>query len=311
MVNSRPYLDFTDFLAERFPDFKVQKISLNAGCTCPNRDGLKGIGGCTYCNNRSFSPGYTGRTKGISEQLTDGIDFFSRKYPSMHYLAYFQSYTNTYGDRDRLSALYEEALAHDGVEGLIVGTRPDCVDDRLLDYFEDLNRRKLVYIEYGVESTLDSTLEKINRGHSFEDSRKAIIATATRGIPTGAHLIIGLPGEERSDFLHHISELNAIPLTSLKLHQLQILRGTRMALDFAHDEQAIRLLQVEEYIEIVADLLAHLRPNIYVDRFVSQSPADLLIAPKWQIKNHEFTHKVLKYMKEHGITQGSQYHLEG
>lgn len=305
MTDSRPYLDFSEYLALRFPDFKVQKISLNAGCTCPNRDGLKGIGGCTYCNNQSFSPGYTSKLRDITDQLTDGIAFFTHKYPSMHYLAYFQSYTNTYGDRERLITQYEEALAHPGVEGLIIGTRPDCVDDALLDYFARLNETKMVYLEYGVESTLDTTLELINRGHSYEDSRTAIIATAERGIPVGAHLIMGLPGEDRSDFLRHVSEFNTLPLTSLKLHQLQILRGTRMAHEFVQNPDFVHLFTADEYVEMVATLLAHLRPDIYVDRFVSQSPADMLIAPKWQLKNYEFTHKVLAYMTQNGITQGS------
>lgn len=307
MMDSRPYLDFSEYLSRRFPDYKVQKISLDAGCTCPNRDGAKGVGGCTYCNNHSFTPGYTGRARSISHQLNDGIEFFARKYPSMKYLAYFQSYTNTYGDRDRLIKQYEEALSHPEVVGLIIGTRPDCVDPSLLDYFADLNRSRMIYIEYGVESTLDRTLKLINRGHTYDDSKHSIIETAARGIPVGAHLIIGLPGEERADLHRHIERLNALPLTSLKLHQLQILRGTQMAHRYAEDPGFVHLFTAQEYIEVVAELLSRLRPDLYVDRFVSQSPSDLLIAPRWQLKNHEFTHKVLRYLSDHGMTQGCAY----
>lgn len=306
-MSSKPYLDFTEYLTLRYPDFKVQKISLNAGCTCPNRDGQKGIGGCTYCNNRSFSPEYTIRPRSITDQLNDGIAFFARKYPTMRYLAYFQSYTNTYGDRDRLLSQYNEALSHPGVVGLVVGTRPDCIDDDLLRYFGTLNRTQMVYIEYGIESTIDRTLESINRGHTYDDSRRAIIATAEHGLPVGAHLIIGLPHEDKTDYSHHIHEINSLPLTSLKLHQLQILRGTQMARDYMSDPNFVHPFTPEEYIEIVSDIIAHLRPDIYVDRFVSQSPADMLLAPRWQLKNHEFTHKLLRYMSDHSITQGSKY----
>ncbi|MDD3310371.1 MAG: TIGR01212 family radical SAM protein, partial [Dysgonamonadaceae bacterium] len=215
---NKPYHDFSEFLAQWFPS-KVQKISINAGFTCPNRDGSKGRGGCTYCNNKSFSPGYGKPTKSISEQLKDGINFFSHKYPEMKYLAYFQSYTNTYDDVDSLIDKYEEALSYPNVVGLVVSTRPDCMSKDLLDYFEELSKKTFVLIEYGVESTLNKTLERVNRQHSWEDSVDAICMTAEKKIPVGVHLILGLPGETDEDIVNHAVKLSKLPITTVKLHQ--------------------------------------------------------------------------------------------
>ncbi len=213
MQPAKPYRDFSEFLSQKFP-YKVQKISINAGFTCPNRDGSKGRGGCTYCNNQSFSPGYGKPTKNISEQLRDGIDFFSHKYPEMKYLAYFQSYTNTYDSIEKLIEMYEEALVYPDVVGIIIGTRPDCMPDELLDYFAELNKKTFVLIEYGVESTLNKTLERVNRQHTWEESVEAITRTAEREIPVGVHLILGLPGETDEDILSHAVEISKLPLTT-------------------------------------------------------------------------------------------------
>lgn len=308
MMSSKPYLDFSLYLQSRFPGLKVQKISINAGFTCPNRDGSKGLGGCTYCNNSSFSPEYTQENIDIRGQLEKGIKFFSYKYPSMRYLAYFQSYTNTYGDIGELEKLYEEALNTPGVEGLIIGTRPDCVSDELLQYLAHLNQKKFIYIEYGVESTNENTLKEINRGHTFAESAEIIRKSAQAGMPVGAHLIIGLPSETRNDYLSHIHTLSELPLTSLKLHQLQILKGTIMGSEYLKNPDAFELLTADEYIEILCELLAHTRPSLYIDRFVSQAPSELLIAPKWAIKNYIFSHKVEQRMKELNIIQGCKYH---
>lgn len=307
MMNDKPYLDFSLYLQSRFPGLKVQKISINAGFTCPNRDGSKGRGGCTYCNNSSFSPEYTLHLKSVEEQLEEGIKFFAYKYPQMRYLAYFQSYTNTYDDIERLVQLYEEAMKVSGVEGLIIGTRPDCVSDELLQYFSELHQKKFLYLEYGVESTNEQTLQEINRGHTFVESAEMIRKTAAAGIPVGAHLIIGLPRENRHDYLSHIQKLSKLPLTSLKLHQLQILKGTIMGSQYIKNPESFNLLSADEYIDILCELLAHTRPDLYIDRFVSQAPSELLIAPKWAIKNYIFSHKVEQRMKELGITQGCKY----
>lgn len=301
------YRDFSEYFALCFPDFKVQKISVDAGFTCPNRDGTCGRGGCTYCNNASFSPGYTGQRKSVTEQLAEGIRFFSHKYPRMKYLAYFQSYTNTYGALGTVTALYEEALRVPGVVGLVIGTRPDCISPELLDYLEELSRHTFIYMEYGVESTDGETLLKINRGHSYEVSRKAIQDTAARGIPVGVHLIIGLPGEKRSHFITHALRLSEEPITSLKLHQLQILRGTEMGRQLVQDPSQFQLLTPQEYLYIAGEIIQHLRPDIYIDRFVSQSPPELLLAPRWNMKNYHFTALLKKHLEEQDIRQGTLF----
>lgn len=304
--NTKPYNDLGDFLRNIFP-YKVQKISLNAGFTCPNRDGSKGWGGCTYCNNQTFSPEYCHTERSITQQLEEGVRFFSRKYPDMKYLAYFQAYTNTYDEMERLKAIYEEALNYPGVVGLIVGTRPDCVPDALLDYFAELAKKTFVMVEYGLESTLDKTLLRINRGHTQAESEEAIRKTAGRGIYTGAHLILGLPGETKEEILHHADIISSLPLTTVKLHQLQLIRNTRMAKEFSDRPDEFHLYTADEYIELVVDFVEKLNPSITIERFVSQSPKELLIAPDWGLKNFEFTAKVLKRMKERGAYQGRTF----
>ncbi|MBR8703911.1 hypothetical protein IX332_000951 [Porphyromonas levii] len=307
-MNSPIYRDFGEYLREAFPLHKVQKISINAGFTCPNRDGSKGYGGCTYCNNQSFSPSYTIARGSVTEQIEEGKGFFGAKYPGMKYLAYFQSYTNTYGGLKELKQLYEEALSCPDIVGLIVGTRPDCVDVDLLDYFEELSLRTFVYIEYGVESTCNTTLERVNRGHTFEESEWAIIQTAMRKIPVGVHLIMGLPGEDSNQYLQHIDRLSRLPITSVKLHQLQVLKGTKLAREY--QQEPFPLFESEEYVELVCRILRRLRPNVYVDRFVSQAPSHMIIAPRWGIKNYQFTHLIVSRMRERQWRQGDQYEAD-
>ena len=303
MEKNKPYRDFGNFLKEIFP-YKVQKISINAGFTCPNRDGKKGFGGCTYCNNQTFSPEYCHTEKSVKEQLEEGIRFFSRKYPEMKYLAYFQAYTNTYDEIDRLIAKYEEALSFPDVVGLIIGTRPDCMPNELLDYFSTLSQNKFVMIEYGLESTSDRTLIRINRGHTHAESEDAILRTTDRGIYTGVHLILGLPGESKEEILHHADVLSALPITTLKLHQLQLIRHTRTTKEFEETPEEFHLYTADEYIDLVIDFMERLNPRIVVERFVSQSPKELLIAPDWGLKNFEFTAKVNKRIAERNTYQG-------
>ncbi|MDR1675788.1 MAG: TIGR01212 family radical SAM protein [Tannerella sp.] len=303
----KPYYEFSDFLKERF-SFKVQKISVNAGFTCPNRDGVKGTGGCTYCNNATFNPGYCSTAgEGISAQLEKGIRFFARKYPVMKYIAYFQAYTNTYASLATLRQKYEEALAFPGVVGLILGTRPDCMPDVLLDYLSELAEKTFVFIEYGLESTSDRTLQRIHRGHTWQDSVEAVRRTHERGILVGAHLILGLPGEDRELLLRQAGLISALPLTAVKLHQLQIIRHTVMEKEFREYPERFRLYGVEDYADLVVDFLERLRPDIAVDRFISQSPRELLIAPDWGLKNYEFTAFVNKRFAFRQTWQGKQF----
>lgn len=300
------YNEFNQFLKQYFSG-KVQKISLNAGFTCPNRDGSVGYGGCTYCNNQTFNPDYCRTEKSIAQQLEEGKAFFARKYPEMKYLAYFQAYTNTYGELDSLKRKYEEALQTDGVVGLVIGTRPDCMPDDLLRYLASLNRQTFLLVEYGIESTCDATLRRINRGHTYAQTIDAVKRTAAAGILTGGHVILGLPGEERDELVAQAGCLSQLPLTTLKMHQLQLIRGTRMADEYARHPEDFHLYEVDEYIELVIDYLQHLRPDLVVERFVSQSPKELLIAPQWGLKNFEFNHRIQKRMREIGAYQGKYY----
>lgn len=302
------YNEFPQFLKRYFP-YKVQKISLNAGFTCPNRDGSKGYGGCTYCNNQTFNPDYCRTEKPITQQLDEGKLFFAHKYPEMKYLAYFQAYTNTYGELESLKRKYEEALSVDGVVGLVIGTRPDCMPDNLLRYLEEINKHTFLLVEYGIESTNDLTLKRINRGHTFQVTRDAVTRTAACGILTGGHVILGLPGETHESIVTQAKVLSDLPLTTLKMHQLQLIRGTRMALEYEQRPEDFHLFDVDEYIELVIDYVEHLRPDLVLERFVSQSPKDLLIAPDWGLKNYEFNHRVQKRMKELGAYQGKKYDM--
>lgn len=303
------YNEFNAFLRNYFKE-KVQKISLNAGFSCPNRDGKVGYGGCTYCNNQTFNPNYCQTSKTIRTQLEEGKAFFAHKYPHMKYLAYFQAYTNTYEDIKNLKSKYEEALSVPDIVGLVIGTRPDCMPEDLLNYLKELNRKTFLIVEYGIESTNNQTLLRINRGHTFETTQKAIQDTAQAGIITGGHVILGLPGEEHDEIIAQADIIAKLPLRTLKLHQLQLIRGTRMAKEFENDPSNFHLYKADEYIDLVIDYIERLRPDIVLERFISQSPKQLLIAPDWGIKNYEFTEKVKKRMRERNTYQGKLYNTK-
>ena len=291
------YVEFGPWLQSEL-GCKVQKISVNAGMTCPNRDGTLGTGGCTFCNNQTFNPAYCRTEKSVTQQLEEGKQFFARKYPAMKYLAYFQAYTNTYAELDRLVSLYEEALRVPDVVGLVIGTRPDCMPDNLLDYLEELNRRTFLIVEYGVESANDETLLRINRGHTFRQSCEAIRRTAERGIRVGAHVILGFPWEPFDELMRQAEEIGRLPLTTLKLHQLQIIRGTQLAREYAEHPWAVPT--AEEYIDLVLHYISRLPYGLVMERFVSQSPPEMVIAPQWGLKNHEFANLLRNRMVKLG-----------
>ena len=300
-VNTPHYNDYGTWIRRQFP-YRVQKISIDAGFTCPNRDGRISTGGCIYCDNRTFNPSYCQRRHSVTQQLEEGKRFFAHKYPDMKYLAYFQAFTNTYAPLSQLKALYEEALQVDDIVGIVIGTRPDCVSDELLDYLAELNQRTFVLVEYGIESANNDTLLRINRGHSFEQSQEAIQRTHQRGLLTGAHIILGLPGEDAAESLRQASIISSLPIDILKIHQMQIIRGTRLAEEFAANP--FHIYTVDEYIQLMAEYIQRLRPDLILERFVSQSPKELLIAPHWGLKNYEFTNLLVNYLKQNKIYQG-------
>lgn len=301
---NKRYNDFSSFIKFQFSE-RVQKISLDTGFTCPNRDGTKGVGGCTYCNNNTFNPNYCKPEKSITQQLNEGISFFSKKYKTQKYLAYFQAYTNTYADIELVKKLYNEAISHPKVIGLVIGTRPDCISEELINFLSELAKTNFVSLEFGIESTLDRTLEAVNRCHTYKETKQAYNLAKDKGIHLGAHMIIGLPGETKAEILNHAIELSKLPINTLKLHQLQIVKHTMMAKDFKHHPEQFQLFTVNEYIDLITEFVARLRPNIILERFISQSPAHLLIAPKWNgLKNFEIVAKIDQKLIEKNLWQG-------
>ncbi len=269
---------------------RVQKLAVDAGFSCPNRDGRLSTGGCTFCNNDAFNTSYCDRRKSITQQLEDGKRFFGRKKAGTKYLAYFQAFSNTYAPLQKLKAMYEEALNVEDVIGIVIGTRPDCVDEEKLDYFGELSRRTLLIMEYGIESCNDATLRRVNRGHDFACSKRAIEETHKRGIYTCAHIILGLPGEDKEEMLRQANIISSLPIDILKLHQLQIVRGTTMAKE--HETYPLCMFTLEEYVNLLAEYLPRLRPDMVIERFVSETPSSLLIAPRWGVKPQEVTRLV-------------------
>lgn len=300
------YNTFVGYYKEKYGE-RLQKLVLDAGFTCPNRDGTVGRGGCTYCDNAAFHPGYSTPGKSLKQQIDEGIEFHKVRYRNTeHYLAYFQSYSNTYGPLERLKTLYDEALSHPDIVGIVIGTRPDCVDKSKLDYIASIKERgKVVTVEYGIESCYDATLKRINRGHDFECARKAIEATAARGIDVGAHFILGLPGETRQMLLDQCSLINSLPLLSVKFHQLQLVKGTRMEKEFEeHPEEFLRL-PLDEYLDFIIDILERLRPDLYIERVAGEVPPRFVKETQWGlVRNFQILHMLDERLEERDTWQG-------
>jgi len=299
-----PWNDYSSYIKRIF-GIRVQKISIDAGFTCPNRDGKISRGACIYCTNESFSPFYCTPKLSITEQLQKGIEFFSKKYKTQKYLAYFQSYTNTYGKVEDLKKLYLEALAVEGVIGLVIATRPDCIDEEIMKMLKEISKDKYLSIEYGAESTKNETLNFINRGHSWEQTIKAVELANNFQINCGLHFIIGLPGEDKTDFLNHANEISKLNIQTLKIHQMQVLKKTKLADVYKENPKLFYNLDLENYLDLMAEFLGFLNPNIVVERFTSESPKEMIIYPNWKgKKNFEISHMLEKKMNERKITQG-------
>ncbi|MDR1865117.1 MAG: TIGR01212 family radical SAM protein [Bacteroidales bacterium] len=308
MKSARRFNACPDYFREQYGE-RVQKLTIDAGFTCPNRDGKVGYGGCAYCNNDAFNPSYCTPAKSITQQLHEGMEFHRVRYRKAYrYLAYFQAYSNTYAPLERLRAAYEEALAVPEVMGLVIGTRPDCVDDRLLDYLAELNRRCHVVMEYGVESCYDRTLARINRGHTFAQSVQAIEKTAARNIRTGAHLIFGLPGESQQEMLAEADVINRLPLNTIKLHQLQIPVNTAFARQYEEHPEQFRLFGRDEYIDFIVRFLERLRADLVVERFANEMPPRYLAGPDWgKVRNVELWRMLENRLEELDTRQGKLY----
>jgi len=298
------YNDYSSWLKTIFNE-RVQKISVNAGFTCPNRDGVKGIGGCIYCDNNTFSPAYCSSKKSITQQLNEGIEFFKKKYQTQKYIAYFQPYSNSYANLDILKKYYYEACNHSDIVGIAISTRPDCINESILSLISEISKKYFVTLEFGVESTLNSTLKFLNRCHTFEDSENAIKMASEYGIRVGVHLIIGLPNESKEQILNHAKVISKLPVDIIKIHQLQIIKGTKLEVYYNNANYNITTYNIDEYIDIVIGFIEHLNPKIIIERFTSESPLNKIVAPNWNgLKNFEIVEKIRKGMIELNTWQG-------
>ena len=290
---------------------RMQKVTINAGFSCPNRDGKISTGGCTFCDNAAFTPSYCDSMKSITQQIDEGIEFHRKRYrTAQQYLAYFQSFSNTYAPLERLRECYDEALAHPDIAGIVVGTRPDCVDEQKLDYFAELSRKKYVTIEYGVESCYDETLRRINRGHDFATAERAIQMTAERGIHCGAHFILGLPGESEEMLIEQVERINSLPLTTVKFHQLQLFRGTALAREWDEHPERFRFWTIEEYLDLFVEILRRLRPDIVVERFAGEAPPRYHHTEGWGlVRNEQLLAMLDKRLELRGVHQGDIFNI--
>ena len=304
------YRRYSDYFRSLFGR-RVQKLSVDAGFTCPNRDGSLSTGGCTFCNNSAFTPSYCQPAKSIRRQIDEGIEFHRRRYREAEsYLVYFQAYSNTYAPVDVLRRRYSEALAHPEVAGIVVGTRPDCVDPDKLDLLAEIASRKYVAVEYGIESVHDSTLRSVNRGHDFAAARRAVEMTAERGLHTGAHFILGFPGETDAMILDSAAAINSLPLTTVKFHQLQIMRGTAMAAEYDARPERFRTWSIGEYIDLFVELLRRLRPDLGVERFAGEAPPRYHHTEGWGLVRNETLWAMLdRRLEELDAWQGQLYEI--
>ena len=306
--DARRYNSYSGYFKRQFGG-RVQKLSIDAGFTCPNRDGTVGVGGCTYCNNDAFNPSYCNPNKSITQQIDEGIEFHAVRYRrAEQYLAYFQAFSNTYAPLDKLKKLYEEALSHPKVIGLVIGTRPDCVDEEKLDYLQYLSNKYYINLEYGIESCYNKTLALINRGHTFEQSVWAIEQTHRRGIQIGAHLIFGLPGETREQMLAEADVISQLPLQSIKFHQLQIIKGTTMEKQYKNTPEMFNLFSMDDYFNFLADFIERLNPNFVIERFTGEAPPRFLAVPTWgNLRTDQLMIEFEKILEKRDTWQGKMF----
>jgi len=309
--NSRRFNAFPDYFRKRYGS-RIQKISIDAGFTCPNRDGSKGSGGCTFCDNKAFNPSYCMPSKSVTRQLDEGIEFHKRRYRNVeYYLAYFQAYSNTYASLGKLMELYTEALDHKYIKGLVIGTRPDCVNDEILDFLKELSKSSIIKLEYGIESCYDKTLQRINRGHSFREAVDALEATALRGLDSSAHFIFGLPGETSEEMLSEAEIISTLPVKSIKLHQLQIITGTEMEKQYNRNPSDFKVFTWEEYLDFIIKFLERLNPAIVIERLTGEAPPRFLAKAIWGKKRtDQIIGLIENRLEELDTWQGRLYKVE-
>jgi radical SAM protein (TIGR01212 family) len=301
---TRRYNAFGQYMKDLY-HAPVYKVNVDAGFTCPNRDGSVALGGCIYCNNDSFRPAACVSSSSVREQIKKGIPYLRSRYGAEKFIVYFQPYTNTYAAVDVLERLYREALDNPGVVGLAIGTRPDCVDEEKIALLESLAKDSFILVEYGLQSVYDATLRFINRGHDYACFRQAIDLTVGRGIRTGAHIILGFPTETREQMLGMADELSRLPIDFLKVHQLQVVKDTALAGLYA--ERPFAAFGYHEYLAMLADFLERLSPDIVLQRLFAAAPDEILIAPVWNRTRSELLRDLDALMEQRGSFQGKLF----
>jgi len=304
---NKRYNNYSEYIKKKYGE-RVQKVTVDAGFTCPNRDGTVASGGCTYCNNESFNPGYNSSAKSITQQIHEGVGFLKRRYGVKKFIVYFQPYSNTYASLDTLKKYYEEALSYPGVIGLTIGTRPDCIDEEKLDYLKSLSDNHDVTIEYGLESISDETLKKINRGHDYQSYLDALRLTQQRKLKTCTHIILGFPWEDKTHWMKTADELSKLSFDYLKIHQLHIVKDTVMGKQ--HLKKPLNLLTHTEYIDVIVSFLERLNPKIIIQRLAGEAPLPVLIAPKWGKRYPEIVQNIDTEMEKRDTWQGKFYKKE-
>jgi uncharacterized protein len=308
--HQRRFNSYAEYFKKEFGG-RVQKLAIDAGFTCPNRDGTQGHNGCTYCDNDAFNPSYCHPETSVKFQIEEGIEFHARRYRrATRDLAYFQPYSNTYAPLEKLKEIYSQALSFPEIAGLVIGTRPDCIDDEKLDYFRHLSSSYYIILEFGIESCYDRTLKRINRGHTFDDTINAFEKTSALGLKTGAHIIFGLPGESKEDMMKEAGILSALPIDNIKFHQLQIIKGTRMAEEYKIQPADFVQFSLDEYIEFIIDFVEMLNPGFVIERFAGEVPPKYLEGSGWGlIRNDQILNRIEKRMEERETWQGKNFEV--
>jgi radical SAM protein (TIGR01212 family) len=304
LVKPERFRSYNKWLKEKFGE-RVYKVIVDAGFTCPNRDGTVAVGGCAYCNNSSFRPPSAIKTDPIRDQVREGIEYISKRFHANKYIIYFQPFTNTYADTDYLRRLYTEAIDHPDVVGLAIGTRPDCVDEQKITMIDEIAQRTFVSLEFGVESIYDDTLRRVNRGHDYQAFLNAIEWVRGRSIHIGAHLILGFPWETRNQWLSMAAEMSRAGVDALKIHHLHIVRGTALAAEYARNP--FRVLGYEEYLDLLCDFIERLDPKIVIERMFGEAPYGLLVAPNWKRTKNDLVLDIQRKFEERDVWQGAKY----
>jgi radical SAM protein (TIGR01212 family) len=302
-LDGERFRTYNKWLKQKFGQ-RVYKVIVDAGFTCPNRDGKVAVGGCTYCNNSSFRPPSAIRTDPIRDQVREGIEYIRKRFEAKKFIIYFQPFSNTYAETGYLRELYTGALDHPDVVGIAIGTRPDCIDPEKVEMIDEIARRTFVALEFGVESIYDDTLRRVNRGHDYSAFLHAIDLTRGRSIHVGAHLILGFPWETRDQWLGMADEMSRLSIDALKIHHLHIVRGTALAAEYAR--RPFRILEYDEYLDLLCEFIERLDPRIIIERLFGEAPLGLLVAPNWRRNKNDLVRDIQRRFEERGVIQGSR-----